>query len=97
VKIRPPLYKGYVVKKDDPIVLAFRRAFIEEMNVAPKLSYYANITDANVITGEGGIPSIVFGPRGGNTHMANEYVELKTVEKAAKIYALTIKEFLALV
>jgi acetylornithine deacetylase len=31
-----------------------------------------------------GIPAVLWGPRGGNTHAADEYVEIDSVVEAAK-------------
>lgn len=94
IKVKPPKYDGYIVDRKHEIVRAFKRAFYEEYKLDAKIGYRATITDANVITGEGGIPSIVYGANGGNAHMANEYVEIKSIIKAAKIYANTIKNYL---
>lgn len=94
VEVKPPKYKGYVVDRNDEIINAFIKAFYEENKVNPKIGYRATITDANVITGEGGIPSIVYGTHGGNAHMANEYVEIKSILKATKVYAHTIRNYL---
>lgn len=38
----------------------------------------------------GGIPSIAYGPRGGNTHGVDEYVEIDSVVNVAKVLALTL-------
>ena len=37
-----------------------------------------------------GIPAVLWGGRGGNTHMADEYVEIDTVVDAAKTLLLFV-------
>ena len=37
-----------------------------------------------------GIPAVLWGPRGGNTHAADEYVELDSVVAATKVLLLFV-------
>lgn len=60
----------------------------------PHFAGHRGIVDANVFSGEGGIPTVVFGPKGANHHAAGEYVELATLEPVARIYAETARRFL---
>ena len=52
------------------------------------------ITDVNVFTAEGNIPTIAFGPKGARHHMAGEYVVAATLEKVARVYAETAVGYL---
>ncbi len=93
ISVKPPTYMGYEVNRNELIVKAFKRAYRKVLGVNPKIKCRATITDANVITGEAGIPSIVFGPKGGNAHMANEYVEIKTLMKAIEVYTEMMRAY----
>ncbi|MCR6668897.1 MAG: M20/M25/M40 family metallo-hydrolase [archaeon YNP-WB-040] len=94
VKIKEPRYYGYITNENGMIVKAFKRAFEEEYGFKPKIGFKATITDGNIIAMKGAKPLIVYGLRGGNAHMANEYLELKSIEKTCKVYIKTIKNYL---
>jgi acetylornithine deacetylase/succinyl-diaminopimelate desuccinylase-like protein len=94
VKIKEPRYYGYITNENSMIVKAFKRAFEEEYGFKPKIGFKATITDGNIIAMKGVKPLIVYGLRGGNAHMANEYLELKSIEKTCKVYIKTMKNYL---
>jgi acetylornithine deacetylase/succinyl-diaminopimelate desuccinylase-like protein len=94
VKIKEPRYYGYITNENSMIVKAFKRAFEEEYGFKPKIGFKATITDGNIIAMKGAKPLIVYGLRGGNAHMANEYLELKSIEKTCKVYIKTMKNYL---
>ncbi len=95
VKTKPPLYASYEMKKTEPIVKVFDEAYREAFGSTPEYGYHKSITDANTITGEGGIPCIHLGPKPGGTHQRNEYVELDWLPKVSKAYAIIVAKFLA--
>jgi acetylornithine deacetylase/succinyl-diaminopimelate desuccinylase-like protein len=95
VKIKPPLYASYELKRSEPIVKVFEGAYLEVFGKAPEYGYNKSITDANTITGEGGIPCIHLGPKPGGSHQANEYVEVDWLPMISKVYALMAARFLA--
>lgn len=72
----------------------FREAYESVVGVHPHFAGHRGIVDANVFSGEGGIPTVVFGPKGANHHAAGEYVELATLEPVARVYAETARRFL---
>jgi acetylornithine deacetylase/succinyl-diaminopimelate desuccinylase-like protein len=94
VKIKEPRYYGYITNENSMIVKAFKKAFEEEYGFKPKIGFKATITDGNIIAMKGVKPLIVYGLRGGNAHMANEYLELKSIEKTCKVYIKTMKNYL---
>ncbi|MEM3699432.1 MAG: M20/M25/M40 family metallo-hydrolase [Candidatus Bathyarchaeia archaeon] len=50
--------------------------------------------DENYFVTIANIDYIIFGPRGGNSHIANEYVEIESLKKLTDIYLETAKRFL---
>jgi len=60
----------------------------------PCFAGHRGIVDANVFVARGGIPTIVFGPKGANHHKAGEYVEIASLEPVARIYVETALSFL---
>lgn len=95
VKKKAPIYASYEIKKSEPIVKVFDWAYKKVFDRAPEYSYNKSITDANTITGEGGIPCIHLGPKPWGTHQKNEYVELDWLPKVSEAYALIAAKFLA--
>jgi acetylornithine deacetylase/succinyl-diaminopimelate desuccinylase-like protein len=95
IETPPPSYVAYSLKEDEPILAAFRSQYANVIGREPCFAGHRGITDANVFTGEGDIPTVVFGPRGTNHHQAGEYVELATLEPTARIYVQTALAFLS--
>ncbi|MFQ5915930.1 MAG: M20 family metallopeptidase [Nitrospinota bacterium] len=53
----------------------------------------AGFSDANVLVGEAGIPTVTFGPGNSSGHDPDEFIELDEVVRAAKVIALTALRF----
>lgn len=54
----------------------------------PRVAGIEGPCDLFVFHGHYGMPAALFGPRGGNTHLADEYVEIESVIQAAKTLLL---------
>ena len=94
VRTKPPRYEAYVMRKNDPIIEAFDPVYREVMGRAPLYEYAYGITDANIFTGEGGIPCLHLGPARGGAHQKNEYVPLEWLPPVSKMYTLIATRFL---
>ena len=53
-----------------------------------------SVCDSCILGGELGIPTITFGPSGGNMHGANEYGYFSDVLDCKEIYIRTVKGIL---
>lgn len=95
VETAPPSYDPYRVAANHPGVLAFAEAYRQRIGVAPHFGGLLGITDANIYQAEGGIPTIIFGPRGSGLHEKDEYVELSTLEPVVDILVDTALRFFA--
>ncbi len=95
VKTKPPLYASYEIKKSTPVVKLFTEVYTDVFGTPPTYGYHKSITDANTITGEGGIPCIHLGPKPHGTHQKNESVELDWLPKVSRAYAIMAAKFLA--
>ena len=87
VEIIPPFYLPYKIPKEHPLYESLEQSFVEIFNKEPFTIYSKMITDANTFMGEGDIPTVIFGPNGGNLHAADEYVEIDSLVPAAKVFA----------
>jgi acetylornithine deacetylase/succinyl-diaminopimelate desuccinylase-like protein len=95
IKTPPPRYDPYALNENSPVLSIFKNAYGTVIGVEPHFAAHRGITDANVFTGEGNIPTVVFGPKGGNHHRAGEYVELASLVPTAKVYVETAVNYLS--
>lgn len=94
VELIEPYYDPYEMSSEQLIVQAMREAYRELTGNEPEIEYAKSIMDSNVYCGEAGIPTVVFGPRGGSAHEANEYVEIESLLPTIKMYVLTATNFM---
>ncbi|MHA1156274.1 MAG: hypothetical protein ACTSQK_09220, partial [Candidatus Heimdallarchaeota archaeon] len=59
----------------------------------PFTTYSKMITDANTFMGEVNIPTVIFGSRGGNLHVADEFVEIDSLVPAASVFTQLFTNF----
>ncbi|MHA1212528.1 MAG: M20 family metallopeptidase [Candidatus Heimdallarchaeota archaeon] len=93
IEIVPPFYLPYRISRDEPLLQALETSYQTILNKKPLVGYRTMITDANTITGKGNIPTVLFGPTGGNIHAADEYVNLDSLVPVAQVYAQTYLEY----
>ena len=87
IKISDPCYAPYFLDEQSPLVSNFKDVYHQVVGCQPHFAPHRGIVDANVFSGEGGIPTIVFGPKGGRHHKAGEYVELASLKQVTEIYS----------
>ena len=91
-----PYYAPWAFDEPEhPFTQAFAASYAAERGGAPNLYYGGGITDANVFSGEGGIPCICHGPRGGNFHQCQEWVDLTSIPVTCRVVEGTALRFLA--
>ena len=95
IELKPPQYQPFVMDRDEPILQVFDDVYRHVMGVEPFYEYASGITDANIFTGEGGIPCLHLGPRRGAAHQANEFVPLEWLPRIAVMFAMIAIRFLA--
>lgn len=75
---------------DAPLVRTLAGCATEVLGAEPPIAGIEGPCDMFVFQQHFGIPAVLWGARGGNTHMADEYVELDTVVDAAKTLLLFV-------
>lgn len=95
IETPPPFFDPYFLDEQTPLLPVFQSVYEQVIGKAPTFAAHKGITDANVFVAEGGIPTIAFGPKGTNHHMAGEYVEKETLAFVAQVYAETAIRFLS--
>jgi succinyl-diaminopimelate desuccinylase len=82
--IDPPFYPPWEIDANHPLVTTFASAYEAETGRTPDYAYHA-FGDANLFSGEVGIPTIQFGPHGSGFHEANEWVDLPSIAGTVRV------------
>lgn len=81
---------GEAIPEDSAVVQGLSQCAAEVLGKAPVVAGIEGPCDMFIFSQEFGIPAILWGARGGNTHGADEYVEIDTVVAAAKTLLLFV-------
>ncbi len=77
----------YTIDENNPYVGKFIESVEEVSRRKCTIDYFKSIGDFNYIGSRLKVPTIIFGPDGGNYHTCNEYVKIDTViDTALSIY-----------
>ena len=91
-----PAPAPYVVPADAPLIQAVKRNMERELGQPARLWLQRSVADTNHFAVHGGIPTLVWGPQGGNTCQANEYVEVDSMPAVTRIYVQTALDLLGI-
>jgi len=87
--VEPPYYPPFELDTTHPLAQAFAAASAEVLGAPVPFSYSAGVSDANLFSGEAGIPTLHFGPRAGDFHQNTEWVDLASLVPCAEIILAT--------
>lgn len=82
--IDPPYYPAWETEIGAPIERAFASSYSAEAGRDPDYRY-AGYGDMNLFSSEAGIPTVMFGPKGGRFHEAEEWVDLPSVAATIRV------------
>jgi len=94
VGTKSPRYEPFMLKGDEPIMTIFHEVYREVCGTDPVYGYASGVTDANIFTGEAGIPCLHLGPKRGDPHKSNEYASLDWLPLLSRMYTLIAARFL---
>ena len=89
-----PAPTAYLIPEDAMIVREVSRQILSELNEPPTYVIGRSVNDASHFTVYGGIPTVLYGPQGGNTCKANEYLKVDSLVPTARIYLNTVLNIL---
>jgi len=87
-------FPAYVVDESDPHVQIMKECVLAVTGNYPTIDYFSSVGDFCYTGGRLGIPTLVIGPRGGNFHSADEYVDLETVTGTSQVVFEYLKTLL---
>lgn len=90
----PPL-EGHELSPDHPWSRCFAASASASLESEVKVTAAPYPCDAFLVQREFGIPALLFGPRGGGAHNADEYVEIASVLKSAEVFLTAALEWCA--
>lgn len=88
VSVEPPYYPPWEIAADQPLPAALAAAYAAETGADPDWGYQG-YGDANVFSADAGIPTVQFGPHGGNFHEADEWVDVPSIAATVRILLRT--------
>jgi acetylornithine deacetylase/succinyl-diaminopimelate desuccinylase-like protein len=90
LSVEPPYYPPFELDiATEPLARAFTAASAEVLGAATPFGYSAGVSDANLFSGEAGIPTIFYGPRAGDFHQCTEWVDLSSLVPCAEVILAT--------
>ncbi|MBR1456896.1 MAG: M20/M25/M40 family metallo-hydrolase [Oscillospiraceae bacterium] len=97
VRLRPrssPYMRSFALAEDHPLVTVLQEKFAAVTGGTLPCSYDPSVCDSNILAGLLGIPTVTFGPSGGNMHGDNEYGYAWQVMNCAEVYKQMVEALL---
>jgi acetylornithine deacetylase/succinyl-diaminopimelate desuccinylase-like protein len=91
MKRSTPFLEPYVLDQGDERVSRFTQVHEDHFGRPPEFKYASGPGDYNVFARK--MPTLVLGPKGGNWHQPDEYVDLESLEKCRDFYLHLLKKF----
>ncbi len=87
---------GSSIARTEPVVEELAACATATLGTAPVIAGIEGPCDLFIFHHGFQIPAVIWGPRGGNTHAANEYVEIDSMVAAAKTLLVFVAEWCGL-
>ena len=97
VRLKPrksPYMQSFALEEDHRLVRTLQAQFQAVTGENLPCAYDASVCDSNILAVTLGIPTVTFGPSGGNMHGDNEYGYAWQVKNCGEIYRCTVAELL---
>jgi succinyl-diaminopimelate desuccinylase len=93
LSIDPPRYPSWETSPDHPLIEAFATRYLAEAGHLPEYGY-TGYGDPNLFSTNAGIPTLMFGPKGGSFHEAGEWVDLPSIVATARVLVGLVQDML---
>ena len=84
--------EGYLLGSKEKIINVVRKSVTELKKVQPKLAA-TGPSHIGAMLYEYKVPVVLWGPRGGNAHSYDEYIEIESLPETSQIYAKSILKY----
>lgn len=89
-----PAPAPYIVDPGSKFVQSTRKRVEEQLGRPVRYALARSVADTNHFAVTGGIPTLVYGPEGGNTCQANEFVHIESTLRVARAYCGIVTDML---
>ena len=89
-----PAPTSFVVPSDSKLVQTVTKNMATELGQEIKHVLGRSVADTNHFAVHGGVPTLIYGPQGGNTCEANEYVLIDSMPGVARVYTQSVLDLL---
>lgn len=83
--VEPPYYPPWETDPGHPLLAQFARAYAAERGHEPRYGYMTGVADTNYFSTDLGIPTVQFGPHGGNLHQCDEWVDVPSIGGTVRV------------
>jgi len=90
-----PFCDPFYIPNDDQRVRQIMDIAAKVLGRTPEIEYHPGPCDSCILVNQGKVPTMEFGPSGGRLHESDEYVDIESVKKTARVYSEIIREFLS--
>lgn len=94
-ELSKPFYMPYRVDETSADFKLFEEVCQKELGCVPPYAIEPSVSDSNCLSGEAGIPVIMFGADGHGNHQANEYVVVSSIDAVGRVYRGFTHSYLA--
>ena len=94
-ELSKPFYMPYRVDETSAEFKLFEEVCKKELGCVPPYAIEPSVSDSNCLSGEAGIPVIMFGADGHGNHQANEYVVVSSIDAVGRVYRGFTHSYLA--
>ncbi len=91
-----PAPAPYIVDPGSKFVQSASKRVEEQLGRPVKYALARSVADTNHFAVTGGIPTLVYGPEGGNTCQANEFVNIESTLRVARAYCGIVVDMLGI-
>jgi succinyl-diaminopimelate desuccinylase len=90
-----PYCEPFEIPDNNPNIQRIIDAATKVLGRAPKIDVHLGPCDSCILVNQGNVPTIEFGPLGGNLHEPDEYVDIDSVKKTAHVYREVIRNYMS--
>jgi acetylornithine deacetylase/succinyl-diaminopimelate desuccinylase-like protein len=90
-----PAPPPFLVPSDSFFVQTVQNHIASELESEVRFVLGRSVADTNHFAAHGNVPTLIYGPQGGNTCEANEYVEVDSLPSTARIYIRSVLDLLS--
>ncbi len=90
-----PFCEPFEISDENKYVKLVVGAATKALGNVPRIDFHEGPCDSCILVNPGNVPTLEFGPSGGRLHESDEFVDLESVRKTARVYKEIIRTLLA--